>query len=63
MDAVQGGGEGRGLATDTAEQVVIALEVAASAATAEPTGGRLTSYRNSGQVQIPKCDSSNEMCN
>ena len=37
-DAEQGRGEGRGLATDAAEQVVIALEVATRAAAAEPTG-------------------------
>jgi hypothetical protein len=37
-DAEQGRGEGRGLATDAAEQVVRALVVATDATAAEPTG-------------------------
>jgi hypothetical protein len=37
-DAEQGPGEGRGLATDAAEQVVIALEVAPGGAGPQPTG-------------------------
>src|SRR5262249_19490020 len=41
-DAEQGPGEGRCLATDAAQEVVIALEVATGAAAAEPTGDGAT---------------------